>query len=186
MTLPTQPLQSSQQLTIGCTKHGCPKHEAGRGVPTEGPFRRWVSYAKIEVGFTLLEMLVVMVIIGMLAAFIGPKLFGNVEKAAVTAATAQVKSLRGTVETFRLDVGRYPTAQEGLAVLNKAPSDAPAAARWRGPYLDDALPLDPWKNAYQYSLPGANGQPFALYSYGNDGKRGGEGDAADIGILPAN
>lgn len=137
-------------------------------------------------GFTLLEMLVVLVIIGMLAAFIGPRLFGNVEKAAVTAAGAQVKMLRGAVETFRLDVGRYPTAQEGLIVLSKAPSDPAAAARWRGPYLDGELPVDPWKNPYQYSLPGANGQPFALYSYGNDGKRGGEGDAADVGTLPPN
>ena len=108
------------------------------------------------------------------------------EKAAVTAAGAQVKMLRGAVETFRLDVGRYPTAQEGLILLSKAPSDPAAAARWRGPYLDGELPVDPWKNPYQYSLPGANGQPFALYSYGNDGKRGGEGDAADIGTLPPN
>ena len=137
-------------------------------------------------GFTLLEMLVVMVIIGMLAAFIGPRLFSNVEKAAVTAATAQVKMLRGAIETFRLDVGRYPTQQEGLAALNKAPGDTNVASRWRGPYLDGEVPLDPWKNPYQYSLPGAGGQPFALYSYGNDGKRGGEGYAADIGTLPVN
>lgn len=136
-------------------------------------------------GFTLLELLVVLVIIGLLAAFVGPKLFGNIAFAEVKAATAQAKMLRGAVETFRLDVGRYPTAQEGLAVLTKAPGEAAAAARWRGPYLDNELPLDPWKNPYQYTIPGANGQPFALYSYGNDGKRGGEGDAADIGILPA-
>ncbi len=157
---------------------GTSKRKARRGFSA--------SYLNPTAGFTLLEMLVVMVIIGMLAAFIGPKLFGNVEKAAITAATAQVKSMRSTIEIFRLDVGRYPTAQEGLAVLNKAPIDAPSAARWRGPYLDDAVPLDPWKTPYQYSVPGANGQPFALYSYGGDSKRGGEGDAADIGILPPN
>lgn len=136
-------------------------------------------------GFTLLEMLVVITIIGLLAAFVGPRLFSNVDKASVTAAGAQVKMLRGAVENFRLDVGRYPTPQEGLAVLAKAPTDPALATRWRGPYLDGDVPLDPWKNPYQYGQPGANGQPFALYSFGKDGKAGGEGDNADIGVLPA-
>ena len=137
-------------------------------------------------GFTLLEMLVVITIIGIIASIIGPKVFGNVEKAKITAAQAQVKSLRGTIENFRLDVGRLPTVQEGLSVLNKAPNDPAFAARWRGPYLNDEVPVDPWDQPYQYAIPGANGQPFALYSFGADRKRGGEGDAADIGILPAN
>jgi len=86
---------------------------------------------------------------------------------------------------MRLDIGRFPTAAEGLALLNNMPQDPSISARWHGPYLEDALPPDPWGNPYQYSVPGANGQPFALYSFGADGKRGGEGLDADVGYLPA-
>ncbi len=136
-------------------------------------------------GFTLLEMLVVLMIIGLLAGLVGPRLFSKVDQSKVVTATTQVKLLRGAVENIRLDIGRYPTPAEGLALLTKPPADAAEAARWRGPYLDDALPLDPWNNAYQYGVPGADGQGFALYSFGADGKPGGEGDAKDLGILPA-
>ena len=135
-------------------------------------------------GFTLIEMLVVLVIIGMLAGLVGPKLFGRVDSSKVKTADVQVKMLKGSLETFRLDVGRFPTPSEGLQVLNQAPAEERAKARWRGPYLDQDLPMDPWDNPYQYSMPGANGQPFALYSLGADGKRGGEGTDADIGLLP--
>jgi general secretion pathway protein G len=137
-------------------------------------------------GFTLLEMLVVLVIIGLLAGLVGPRLFSKVDQSKVATAQTQVKLLRGAVESLRLDIGRYPTAEEGLALLSRPPADAALAARWRGPYLDDALPKDPWANPYQYALPGADGQPFALFSYGADGKPGGEVDAKDIGILPRN
>jgi general secretion pathway protein G len=138
-------------------------------------------------GFTLMEMLVVLAIIALITGIVGPRIFGAADKASVQAAQTQVKMLRNSVESFRLEVGRYPTTQEGLNVLVKAPADPQAAARWRGPYLsENEVPLDPWKNPYQYAVPGAGGQPFALYSFGSDGKRGGEGDAADIGILPAN
>jgi general secretion pathway protein G len=137
-------------------------------------------------GFTLMEMLVVLAIIAAIAGLLGPRLLGTLDREAPKLAATQAKMLRSAVETFRLDVGRYPTQQEGLAALSTKPSDSAIAARWRGPYLDGELPLDPWKNAYQYAVPGANGQPFALYSLGVDGKRGGEGDNADIGILPAN
>lgn len=135
-------------------------------------------------GFTLIEMLVVMVLIGLLAGLVGPKLFGKIDSSKVHTAAAQVKMLRGATETFHLDVGRFPTQTEGLNALNQAPGEDRARARWRGPYLDQDLPLDPWGNPYVYSLPGANGQPFALYSLGADGKRGGEGTDADIGLLP--
>lgn len=135
-------------------------------------------------GFTLLEMLVVLAIIGLLAGLIGPKLFGQVEKGSVTVAATQAKMLRGAVENLRLDIGRYPTVEEGLGLLVKPPQDPALAARWRGPYLDGDLPEDPWKHPYQYSLPGAKNQPFALYSLGADGKLGGQGDAADLGVLP--
>lgn len=136
-------------------------------------------------GFTLLEMLVVLVIIGLLAGLVGPRLFSKVDQSKVTTATTQAKMLRGAVESMRLDIGRYPTPEEGLSLLTKAPADAALASRWRGPYLDGALPEDPWGQPYQYAVPGADGQPFALFSMGADSKRGGQGDAADLGVLPA-
>lgn len=135
-------------------------------------------------GFTLIEMLVVLVIIGMLAGLVGPRLFGRVDSSKVKTAEVQIKMFKGSLETFRLDVGRFPTQAEGLLVLNQAPTEERARAHWRGPYIDQDVPLDPWNNPYLYSLPGANGQPFALYSLGGDGKRGGEDTDADIGVLP--
>jgi len=135
-------------------------------------------------GFTLIEMLVVLVIIGMLAGLVGPKLFTKVDSSRVQTAQAQVKMLKGTLEGLRLDIGRFPTEAEGLTLLNTPPTDEKLKTRWRGPYLDEALPPDPWGNPYQYSLPGGGGQPFALYSLGADGKRGGENFDADIGFLP--
>lgn len=130
-------------------------------------------------------MLVVLVIIGLLAGLVGPRLFSKVDQSKVTTAQTQVKLLRGAVESLRLDVGRYPAPEEGLTLLTRRPGDTALAARWRGPYLDDTLPMDPWNQPYQYAVPGADGQPFALYSFGADGKAGGEGDARDLGILPA-
>ncbi len=135
-------------------------------------------------GFTLLEMLVVLVIIGLLAGLIGPRLFTKVDSAKVQTAQTQIKMLKGALETLRLDIGRFPTESEGLALLNTAPTDGALKNLWRGPYLDEDLPKDPWGNPYQYSRPGTNGQPFALYSLGADGKRGGEGLDADLGYLP--
>lgn len=135
-------------------------------------------------GFTLIEMLVVLVIVGLLAGLVGPKLFTKVDTSKVQTAQAQVKMLKGALETMRLDTSRFPTETEGLALLNTAPKDEKIRTRWRGPYLDEELPLDPWGNPYQYSIPGASNQPVALYSLGADGKRGGEGIDADIGYLP--
>lgn len=135
-------------------------------------------------GFTLLEILVVLVIIGLIASLVGPRLFTQLEGSQVRVAETQVKMLRGAVETFRLDMGRLPTAEEGLAVLYTAPADPRAAERWRGPYLDESVPMDPWDTPYQYSIPGREGQAFALYSLGADKSLGGEKNDADIGILP--
>lgn len=135
-------------------------------------------------GFTLIEMLVVLVIIGLLAGLVGPKLFTKVDSSKIQTAQTQVKMFKGALETLRLDIGRFPTQEEGLAMLSEAPKDEKLKAKWKGPYLDEALPQDPWGNPYQYSTPGANGQPFALYSFGADGKKGGEGNDADIGTLP--
>lgn len=135
-------------------------------------------------GFTLIEMLVVLVIIGMLAGLVGPKLFGRVDSSKVQTARAQIAMFKGSLETLRLDFGRFPSTEEGLALLNRPPADEKQRPRWHGPYLDQDIPADPWGNPYQYSIPGANGQPFALYSLGGDGKKGGEGIDADVGFLP--
>ena len=135
-------------------------------------------------GFTLLEMLVVLVIIGLLAGLVAPRLFARLDASKVQATDAQVKMLRSAVMTMQLDIGRVPSAEESLTLLSSAPADAREAALWRGPYLDGKLPVDPWGHAYQYAVPGADSQPFALYSFGADGRAGGSGDAADIGFLP--
>lgn len=137
-------------------------------------------------GFTLIEMLVVIVLIGLLVGLVGPKLFGRVDSSKVQTAAAQIKMFKGSLETYRLDVGRFPTPAEGLNALAQAPAEDRARAKWRGPYLDQEIPLDPWGNPYVYSVPGANGQPFSLYSLGADGKRGGEATDADVGMLPPN
>ncbi len=136
-------------------------------------------------GFTLIEMLVVLVIIGLLAGLVGPRLFGQAEKSKVKAAEVQVKMLKGALQTLQLDFGRFPSEEEGLQLLIKPPSGSGLKDRWQGPYLDEPqVPLDPWGNAYKYSLPGADGMPFALYTYGADGEPGGDGVGADIGYLP--
>lgn len=146
---------------------------------------RHIHSARRSRGFTLLEMLIVLAIIGLLAGFVGPKVFKHLGRSQTTTAAAQIKLLRGAVESLRLDIGRYPTAEEGLSLLSKPPADPALASRWGGPYLDDVLPNDPWNMPYQYAVPGQNGQAFALYSLGADKKPGGEGEDKDIGILPA-
>ena len=135
-------------------------------------------------GFTLLEMLVVLAIIGLLASLVGPRLFSKVDSSKVQTAQTQVKMLKGALETMRLDIGRFPSQAEGLALLNTMPSADDVRAKWKGPYLDEAVPADPWGNPYQYAVPGSQGRPFSLYSFGADGKAGGEGNDADIGLLP--
>ncbi|MGK5036624.1 type II secretion system major pseudopilin GspG [Janthinobacterium sp. LB3P118] len=128
-------------------------------------------------GFTLLELLVVIVIIGLLAAYVGPKYFAQLGKSEVTVAKAQIEAFEKSLDTYRLDVGRYPTTQEGLAALLVAP---PAAGtRWNGPYLKKAVPLDPWGHAYQYRAPGSKGE-YDIVSMGKDGQAGGSGENADI------
>ena len=134
-------------------------------------------------GFTLLEMLVVLVIIALIVGLVGPRLFTRVDYSRVDTAQTQIRMLRGALETFRLDVGRFPTQEEGLNVLFQRPADERVANRWRGPYIDEPPPNDPWGNPYRYSLPGRD-LPFALYSLGADGRPGGEDVDADIGYLP--
>lgn len=128
-------------------------------------------------GFTLLELLVVIVIIGLLAAYVGPKYFSQLGKSEVTVAKAQIEAFEKSLDTFRLDVGRYPTAEEGLNALLVAP--ASAGAKWNGPYLKKGIPLDPWGHAYLYRSPGAKAE-YEIVSLGKDGQPGGEGENADI------
>jgi len=127
-------------------------------------------------GFTLLELLVVMVIIGLLASYVGPKYFSQIGKSEVKAARAQIDSLGKAVDQFRLDTGHFPTAEEGLNALVTRP---PNETKWDGPYLTKGVPLDPWGNAYIYKIPGTHGD-YDLISYGKDGQPGGEGEAADL------
>ena len=127
-------------------------------------------------GFTLIELLVVMVIIGLLAALVGPRFIRQEEKAKIKAAKAQIELLGTALDTFRLDVGRYPSSEEGLEALRTKPG---GLERWDGPYLKKDVPLDPWGKAYAYKSPGEHG-PFDIVSYGADGVSGGEGDNHDI------
>ena len=143
-----------------------------------------MKYAKRQAGFTLLEMIVVLVIIGLIMGLVGPRLFSQADKAKVQTAHTQIKMLRGALETMRLDINRFPTEQEGLQLLVNKPSDPNLAALWRGPYLSDDVPLDPWGHPYQYSPQPSGRQPFTLYSYGADGKPGGTDLNADVGYLP--
>ncbi len=126
-------------------------------------------------GFTLVELLVVMVIIGLIAALVGPRLFPKLGKGKQAAAKAQIELLGQGLDQFRLDVGRYPTTQEGINAL----MTDPGLEQWEGPYLKKELPVDPWGRAYQYQQPGTHGE-YDLYSFGADGAQGGEGEAADV------
>lgn len=127
-------------------------------------------------GFTLLELLVVMVIIGLLAGLVAPRYFGQLGKSNTKVAKAQISSLEQALDQFRLDVGRYPTTDEGLESLNRAPAGVDG---WSGPYLKKGIPLDPWGHAYLYQQPGSNAE-LDLYSYGKDGRAGGTGENADV------
>ena len=127
-------------------------------------------------GFTLLELLIVVLILGLLTSYVAPRLLGQISKSERQTALLQVNSLSKALDAFRLDVGRYPSTSEGLGALTKQPA---GAASWRGPYLQSDAPRDPWGNAYVYRSPGASGD-YDLLSFGKDGVAGGEGDAADI------
>ena len=139
--------------------------------------------AAAEAGFTLIELMVVLVILALLAGLVGPQLFGKVDSAKVNTAETQIKMLRGALQAYRLDVGRYPTTEQGLGVLLRPPADG--ADSWSGPYLSDEIPVDPWDTPYRYQHPATNLQGFALYSLGADAQEGGEGYDADIGFLPS-
>ena len=140
-------------------------------------FGRHLDARRGRAGFTLIEMLVVLVIIGLIVGLVGPRVLSFLTDARMKAARLQIASFSNSLDLYYLDVGRYPTAQEGLAALVKRP---PGVDVWNGPYLrGGAVPIDPWRNAYVYLAPGAHGA-YDLMSYGSDGREGGEGPAADI------
>jgi general secretion pathway protein G len=128
-------------------------------------------------GFTLLELLVVMVIIGLLIGIVGPQLFGKLDDSREKATRAQIDAFGKALDHYRIDTGHYPSTEQGLEALLTRPQNE---AKWRGPYLKKAVPLDPWEHAYQYKVPGERGE-YDLFSYGSDGQAGGSNTAADIG-----
>ena len=127
-------------------------------------------------GFTLLELLVVIVIIGLLAGFVAPRYFSQVGKSEVQVARAQIDAFEKALDQYRLDTRRYPTSEQGLRALIERPANEP---RWGGPYLRKEVPLDPWGRPYVYRVPGSKGD-YDLVSYGKDGQAGGTGETADI------
>ncbi len=136
-----------------------------------------VNYRQAEKGFTLLELLVVLGIIAMLAGIVGPQVMKHMGASKTKAARVQVEDLSAALDMYKLDVGKYPTTEQGLAALVEKPS---ASKRWNGPYLRKIkVPQDPWIQAYNYKSPGQYGK-FDLYSYGADEKEGGEGEDQDI------
>src|SRR5262245_58997559 len=131
-----------------------------------------------KAGFTLVEMLVVLVIISLILGLIGPRVLGYLGESRVKTARLQIESFGSALDLFYLDTGRYPTSAEGLNALVQAPSGVQI---WNGPYIKGArVPTDPWGNPYQYRAPVAHMPPYEISSYGSDGREGGTGTAADI------
>ncbi len=133
--------------------------------------------SRYNAGFTFIEMMVVVSIIGLLIVLVGPRFIRGQEKAETRAAAAQIANFGTALDTFRLDVGRYPTTQEGLGALLQRPG---STDRWDGPYLKTNVPNDPWGRPYFYRSPGEGGRPYDLYSLGSDGAPGGDGPNRDV------
>jgi general secretion pathway protein G len=133
-------------------------------------------------GFTLIELVVVIIVLGLLAGLVGPQILGRLSEAKSTTARTQIDLLGVALDSYRLDNGSYPTTEQGLAALRDRPVREPAPSNWRGPYLRKAVPLDPWGRPYIYNIgPGAAASGFELQTLGRDGKPGGDGEDKDIG-----
>jgi general secretion pathway protein G len=132
-------------------------------------------------GFTLIEMLVVIIVIGLLAGLVGPRILGRVSEAKTATARTQIELIGLALDNYRLDNGGYPTTEQGLAALQEKPTREPVANNWRGPYLKKAIPNDPWGKPYGYASPGQqNPGTYDLWTFGRDGQAGGEGDDEDV------
>ncbi len=132
-------------------------------------------------GFTLLELLVVIIVLGLLAGLVAPQIFGRVGEAKVTTARTQMSLVGTALDSYRLDNGAYPTTEQGLQALREKPTREPIATNWRGPYLRKEVPLDPWGRAYVYRAPGSrNPNGYDLSTLGRDGTEGGTGEDADL------
>lgn len=132
-------------------------------------------------GFTLLELVVVIIVLGLLAGLVAPQIIGRLSDAKSTTARTQIELLSVALDGYRLDNGAYPTTDQGLAALRDKPTRPPVPSNWRGPYLRKAVPLDPWGRAYLYKAPGEkNAGAFDLESLGRDGRVGGDGEDADV------
>lgn len=142
----------------------------------DSPKKQQIARHRRQAGFTLLELLIVVIILGLLAALVGPRLFGTLDKAKRQVAKTQIELLSGALDQFRLDVGRYPTTDEGLEALLAPPE---GMERWNGPYLEKGVPKDPWGRLYVYKSPGEHGE-YDIISLGLDGEPGGSGENADI------
>jgi len=137
--------------------------------------------ARSRLGFTLIEILVVIIVIGLLAGLVGPRILGRVSEAKTATARTQIELLGLGLDNYRLDNGSYPTTEQGLAALEERPSRDPVPANWRGPYLKKAIPADPWGKPYGYASPGEHSPTgYDLWTYGRDGQPGGEEDDADV------
>ncbi len=134
-------------------------------------------------GWSLMELTVVLVIIGLLASLVGPRVLTYLERGQVDAANIQMKHIKSGLLTYKMDIGELPTTDQGLEALVKAPSGE-AAQYWRGPYLDEQVPLDPWRTPYRYERRADNDRGYVLYSLGADKEPGGDGNDADFGLLP--
>ncbi len=130
----------------------------------------------LQAGFTLLELLVVKVIIGLLAGYVGPKYFDQIGKSETKTAKAQINALGQALDQYRIDTGHYPSTEQGLAALNQQPADV---SKWEGPYLKKKVPNDPWDRPYLYRAPGEHGD-YDLYSLGKDGQSGGKKESQDV------
>jgi general secretion pathway protein G len=147
-----------------------------RGSTAPPAARRRRRRALDQAGFTLIELLIVVIILGVLAGLVGPRLFGRVGQSRQAAARVQIELFGAALDQFKLDVGRYPTTQEGLQALQQSPGNAPG---WEGPYLKKDIPRDPWGGVYQYKSPGDHGE-YDIASLGSDAAAGGDGEASDV------